>query len=69
MRVCCDFDNQTDNVTGVSELGDKKEKWGGRGVKAEPRPQEHVGKALPNSRQPSQRESITDVCRRGSQSP
>lgn len=24
MRVCYDYDNQTDDVTGISELGDKK---------------------------------------------
>lgn len=66
MRVCYDYDNQTDDATGISELGDKKEKWG---VNAGPCPQERVGKGLKNSRQSSQEgESITDVRRGSSQS-
>lgn len=63
MRAYYDYDNQTDDVTGISELGDKKEKWG---VNAGPCSQECVGKGLKNSRQSSQEgESITDM-RRGS---
>lgn len=62
LRVCYDYDNQTDDVTGISELGDRKEKWG---VNAGPCSQEHVGKGLKNSRQSSQEGRALQTCAEG----